>query len=157
MSSTESRNSWNSGWRRRASELRRASVRTLKVHQLVPVPPFPPVSWNQEVRGKFSTRSLILKDLRIKSLRTKGLAAIWFSCLSKSVSRWELGRLLWPRHTSGCAYRVAIIADRGLLVSDDVHRCFVMKKGRGSDCGTARGIPHIAENAMSGAPGDPGQ
>jgi hypothetical protein len=138
--SIESRSWWKSGWWHGASELRRVSVRQspvifsglfLKaVYQLVLVPPSPPAYWNHGVRRRFSLRSLILNDLQIKSLRTKDLAAFWCFRLSKECPKVGLGRLLWPRHRSGCADQAVIVAHRGLGVCDGAYRCFVMKTVR---------------------------
>jgi len=52
--------------------------------------------------------------------------------------------VLRDRHTSGWSNQGFIIAHGGLGVCDGAHSWFVLKKGSGV----------IAENAMSGAPGD---
>jgi hypothetical protein len=52
--------------------------------------------------------------------------------------------VLRDRHTAGWSNQSFIIAHGGLGVCDGAHSWFVLKKGSGV----------IAENAMSGAPGD---
>ena len=99
------------------------------------VPPSPPAYWNHGFRRKISTRSLILKDLQVKSLRTKDLAAILLSCCQRASQNGILADSMaafGDGHTSGCSDQIAIIAHGGLGVCDGAHRWFVMKKVRGS-------------------------
>src|SRR5271157_3853001 len=95
------------------------------------VPPSPPAYWNHGFRRKISTRSLILKDLQLKSLRTKDLAAILLSCCQRASQKGILADSMaafGDGHTSGCSDQIAIIAHGGLGVCDGAHRWFVTKE-----------------------------
>ena len=54
--------------------------------------PSPPFYWNHGVRRRFSSGSLILKDLQLKSLRTNDLAAILLCLVVKDVPKMALVR-----------------------------------------------------------------
>src|SRR5208337_5239283 len=95
------------------------------------VPPSPPAYWNHGFRRKISTRSLILKDLQVKSLRTKDLAAILLSCCQRASQNGILADSMaafGDGHTSSCSDQIAIIAHGGLEVCDGAHKWFVTKE-----------------------------
>jgi hypothetical protein len=92
---------------------------------LVRVPPSPLAYWNHGVRRKFSTRSLILKGLEMKSLRTKGLAAIFCAGCQRAYQSGivaDSGAVPGDGHTSGCSDPVVIIAHGAFVVCDGAHR-----------------------------------
>ena len=88
------------------------------------LPPSPPRYWNHGVREEKSTRSLILKDLHLKSLRTNDLRCQ--RALNMGLGSFE-GRL--GRRARLCRpNQRAIVALGGLEVCDGGHWVVVMKE-----------------------------
>src|SRR5208282_153712 len=71
------------------------------VYWLVPLPPSPPRYWNHGVREEKPTRSLILKDLQPKSLRTNDLRC-------QRALKMGLGQLQGPSSETGTALATPI-------------------------------------------------